>query len=76
MTDGGQCEIGENGCIAAQNIKTELRGVNVQQKVNTSDIVQLWKIVQDIRSLLLKAVVLMTVLTAGIQVAFRLWPQG
>ncbi len=70
---GSECGIGKNGCETLQDLTVEIGKMKVQQKNDGKDIVDIWKVVGDIRSLLFKAVLGMAVLTTIVQVAFKFW---
>lgn len=70
---GSECDIGKNGCDALVDLNTEFVKVKTQQVNDGKDLVELWKIVGDIRQLLFKAVLGMAALTTIVQVVFKFW---
>lgn len=69
--NGGKCRIGVNGCVTVQSIKVQLAEGQVKIKSNEDDIVDLKKCVDEIKSLLLKAVIGLGLLTGFIQLFMK-----
>lgn len=70
---GSECEFGKNGCVAVQDVLQEFSKVKTQQKNDGKDLVDLWKVVGEIRGLLTKAIIGISVLTTVIQIVFKFW---
>lgn len=70
---GGECDIGKNGCVAVQDVKSLVGEHSVMLQTQDRQIDDLWKAVSDIRGLLIKAVIGIAGLTAMIQVIFKFW---
>jgi hypothetical protein len=72
----GDCEHGANGCVTVQNIGKDVAVMKSEVETNKEGIELQWKAIDQIKGLLFKAVLSLSILVTVIQVVFKFWKVG